>query len=81
VRHETEISQKEPHTNARENAMPKKTAGAGKKKVHKVMSEYKHGGLKSSSGQKVKSRKQAVAIALSEARSSGAKIPKKKAKS
>ena len=61
--------------------MPKKTAGAGKKKVHKVMSEYKHGGLKSSGGQKVKSRKQAVAIALSEARSSGAKIPKKKAKS
>jgi uncharacterized protein DUF6496 len=52
----------------------------GKKKVHKVMSEYKHGILKSGSGGKVKSRKQAVAIALSEARSSGAKIPKKKAK-
>jgi hypothetical protein len=59
----------------------KKTTGSGKKKVHKVMSEYKHGGLKSGSGGKVKSRKQAVAIALSEARKSGAKIPKKKAKS
>ena len=61
--------------------MPKKTTGSGKKKVHKVMSEYKHGALKSSTGGKVKSRKQAVAIALNEARSSGAKIPKKKAKS
>jgi hypothetical protein len=45
------------------------------------MSEYQHGDLKSGSGGKVKSRKQAVAIALNEARSSGAKIPKKKAKS
>jgi hypothetical protein len=54
-----------------------KQATKGKKKVHKVMSEYKHGGLKSGSGKKVKSRKQAVAIALNEARSSGAKIPKK----
>ena len=55
--------------------MPKKATGSGEKKVHKVMSEYKHGSLKSSSGQKVKSRKQAVAIALNEARSEGAKIP------
>ena len=61
--------------------MPPKKADSGKKKVHKVMSEYKHGSLKSGSGGKVKNRKQAVAIALSEARSSGAKIPKKKAKS
>jgi Family of unknown function (DUF6496) len=59
----------------------KKTAGSGKSKVEKVMSEYKHGALKSGSGGKVKNRKQAVAIALSEARSAGAKIPKKKAKS
>jgi len=42
------------------------------------MKELKEGTLKSSSGQKVRSRKQAVAIALSEARASGAKIPKKK---
>jgi hypothetical protein len=59
----------------------KKASGTGKKKVHKVMSEYKHGSLKSGTGGKVKSRKQAVAIALSEARSAGAKIPRKKAKS
>jgi len=49
----------------------------GEKKIHKVMKEYKEGKLKSSSGDKVKDRKQAVAIALSEARSAGAKIPKK----
>jgi hypothetical protein len=53
----------------------------GKTKVEKVMSEFKHGDLKSSSGAKVKTRKQAVAIALSEARDAGAKIPAKKAKS
>lgn len=60
--------------------MPQKKSSTGKRKVHKVMSEYKHGSLKSGSGKKVKSRKQAVAIALSEARHSGAKIPKKKSK-
>ena len=38
-----------------------------KSKIRKVMSEYKEGKLKSSSGAKVKSRKQAVAIAMSEA--------------
>jgi hypothetical protein len=42
------------------------------------MKEHKQGTLKSGSGKKVKSRKQAVAIALSEARKSGAKIPKRK---
>lgn len=38
-----------------------------KKKVKKVMSEYKSGKLKSSSGKKVTDKKQAVAIAMSEA--------------
>lgn len=37
-----------------------------KSKVRKVMKEYKEGKLKSGSGEKVKSRKQAVAIAMSE---------------
>jgi hypothetical protein len=50
----------------------------GIKKVRKVMREFKTGTLKSSSGAKVRKRKQAVAIALSEARQAGAKIPKKK---
>ena len=49
-------------------------------KVKKAMHERKHGTLKSgSSGKKVKSRKQAIAIGLSEARRSGAKVPKKRA--
>ena len=47
-------------------------------KVEKVMHEYKHGELKSGKGGKVKSRKQAIAIGLSEARKAGAKVPKKK---
>jgi hypothetical protein len=50
-------------------------------KVEKVMHEYKHGDLKSGKegkGGKVTSRKQAIAIGLSEARQAGAKVPKKK---
>ena len=58
--------------------MAAKSTSKGKSRVHKVMKEHKEGTLKSGSGKKVTSRKQAVAIALSEARQSGAKIPKKK---
>jgi hypothetical protein len=58
--------------------MATKSGGKGSRKVHKVMKEHKEGKLRSGSGKKVKSRKQAVAIALSEARKSGARIPKKK---
>lgn len=48
-------------------------------KVEKVMHERKAGTLKSgSSGKKVTSRKQAIAIGLSEARKAGAKVPKKR---
>ena len=49
-------------------------------KVERAMHERKRGTLRSSSGAKVTSRKQAIAIGLSEARAKGAKIPKKKAK-
>ena len=52
----------------------------GKAKVHKVMGEFKRGTLRSGSGAKVTNPKQAVAIALSEARKAGARIPKKPAK-
>ena len=48
------------------------------KKVHKVMKEYKAGDLKSGSGKKVTSKKQAVAIGLSEVRKECGKVPKKK---
>jgi hypothetical protein len=50
-------------------------------KVEKVMHEYKEGTLKSGKdgkGGKVKSRKQAVAIGLSEARKEGDKVPNRK---
>jgi hypothetical protein len=46
--------------------------------VKKTMRKMKKGGLKSGSGKKVKSRKQAVAIALSESRKKGYKTPRKK---
>lgn len=48
------------------------------KKVEKTMHEMKEGTLKSGSGKKVTSKKQAVAIGLSEARKEGTKVPKKK---
>lgn len=48
-------------------------------KVEKAMHERKRGTLRSGgSGKKVTSRKQAIAIGLSEARRAGAKVPKKK---
>ena len=58
--------------------MAKYSKKAGEK-VEKVMREKKKGTLKSGhSGKKVTSRKQAIAIGLSEARKTGAKVPKKK---
>jgi hypothetical protein len=59
----------------------RKSPSKGKSKIRKVMHEHKIGMLQSGGGKKVKSRKQAVAITLSEARKAGAKIPKKKTKS
>jgi hypothetical protein len=51
-------------------------------KVKRAMHERKHGTLRSGrSGKKVTSRKQAIAIGLSEARKAGAKVPKKKSPS
>ncbi|WP_299180656.1 DUF6496 domain-containing protein [uncultured Chryseobacterium sp.] len=47
-------------------------------KIGKVMHEFKEGKLKSSSGKKVSSKKQAVAIGISEAKEAGLKVPKKK---
>jgi hypothetical protein len=78
-----------PASKGKKHSLPKKTIkkmtkkmekAKGKSKVEKVMREYKHGELHSGSkkGPEVKSRKQAIAIALSEARKAGTKIPKKK---
>jgi hypothetical protein len=54
---------------------------AAQKNVESTMRRRKKGTLKSGSGRKVKSRKQAIAIALSEARQKGAKVPSRKSSS
>lgn len=59
--------------------MAKYSKGA-QKSVKRAMSKKKKGTLRSGSGKKVTSSKQAVAIGLSEARKKGAKVPKKKQK-
>ncbi|MGM9477505.1 DUF6496 domain-containing protein [Pedobacter sp. GSP4] len=56
--------------------MAKYSEKAGEK-VEKTIHEMKEGKLKSGSGKKVTSKKQAIAIGLSEARKAGAKVPKK----
>lgn len=62
--------------------MARKYGKKASKKVERAMHERKRSKLKSGrSGKKVTSRKQAIAIGLSEARRSGAKVPKKKAAS
>ncbi len=48
-------------------------------KVERAMRERKQGKLRSGSGKKVTSRKQAIAIGLSEARREGGKVPRKRA--
>ena len=59
--------------------MARKYSKGASKKVEGAMKKRKKGTLRSGrSGRKVKSRKQAIAIGLSEARRSGAKVPKKK---
>jgi uncharacterized protein DUF6496 len=60
--------------------MARKYSKKASAKVGRAMKKRKAGTLKSGrSGRKVKSRKQAIAIGLSEARAAGAKVPKKKA--
>ncbi len=55
-----------------------KYGAQAKEKVRKAMHERKRGTLKSGrSGRKVKSRRQAIAIGLSEARRAGGKVPKR----
>lgn len=57
-----------------------KSSKLASKKVEKAMHEMKAGKLKTGSGKKVTSRKQAIAIGLSEAREAGADIPEKLSK-
>ena len=61
--------------------MAKKYGKLAEKKVEKAMHERKHGTLRSGgSGKKVTSRKQAIAIGLSEARAAGGKVPRTRRK-
>lgn len=67
-------------------AKPAASAGARKRKygakaaekVEKAMHELKRGELRSSSGEKVARREQAIAIGLSQARAAGAKVPRRR---
>jgi len=64
--------------------MARRYSSGAQKKVERVMHERKQGTLRSGpggKGGKVKSRKQAIAIGLSEARRAGQKVPKRKTKS
>lgn len=64
---------------AKKKSGGRKYGKGASKKVAKTMHERKQDTLKSgSSGKKVKSKKQAIAIGLSEARRAGKKVPKKK---
>jgi hypothetical protein len=59
--------------------MARKYGRAASKSVARTMRKRKHGTLKSGgSGKRVTSRKQAIAIGLSEARKKGAKVPRKR---
>ncbi len=59
--------------------MARKYSRKASRKVRQVMRERKRGTLRMGrSGKKVKSRKQAIAIGLSEARRAGAKVPRKR---
>jgi hypothetical protein len=59
-------------------AKPPATKAGKNRKVHRVMSEYEAGTLRSSSGAKVRSRKQAIAIAMSESGQSRPRSRRKK---
>ncbi len=67
---------KKPSKKAPSSGSDPKSKSIVKKKMAEVMDEFKHKQLKSgSTGEKVRNPKQAIAIALSEARKAGAKIP------
>jgi hypothetical protein len=63
---------------ARKKSGGRKYGKAASKRVESAMRRRKKGTLKSGSGRKVTSRKQAIAIGLSEAREKGAKVPRKR---
>lgn len=76
--HEKKIKKAMEHKDVLGAGAKKRKKLKPKDKVEVVMKEFKRGTLNSGSGKKVTNPKQAVAIGLSEARKSGAKIKKKK---
>jgi hypothetical protein len=68
-------------TSSKKKSSTRKYSPKAGKSVEREMKAFKQGKLKSGSGRKVTSRKQAIAIGLSEARKSGAKVPTKKSSS
>ena len=79
---------KRKSTSTSRKSSARKTSSKGRRygakaseKVEKAMHEKKRGTLRSGSGKKVTSRKQAIAIGLSEARRAGGKVPAKKKRS
>ena len=67
-----------PATKRRSQKGTRKYGKAAEKTVASTMRRRKKGTLRSGSGAKVKSRKQAIAIGLSEAREKGGKVPRRK---
>jgi hypothetical protein len=63
---------------ARKSSGRRKYGKAASKRVESAMRRRKKGTLKSGSGRTVRSRKQAIAIGLSEARKKGAKVPRRR---
>ncbi len=59
-------------------ATKRKYSEKAQEKIGEVLHEFKEGKLKSSSGDKVTDRKQAIAIGISEAKEAGLKVPKQK---
>lgn len=68
-------------TSTKKKTSGRKYGAKASEKVEKAMHEKKRGTLRSGSGKKVTSRKQAIAIGLSEARREGGKVPKKRSSS
>ncbi|HEX6943172.1 MAG TPA: DUF6496 domain-containing protein [Gemmatimonadaceae bacterium] len=67
-----------PATKRRARKGTRKYGKAAEKRVASAMRRRKKGTLRSGSGARVKSRKQAIAIGLSEAREKGGKVPRRK---
>lgn len=65
-------------TSSKKKSSARKYGPKASKSVEREMKAFKQGKLKSGSGRKVTNPKQAIAIGLSEARESGAKVPAKK---